>query len=57
MTTSTLGRRAVACHIASYTAVQLAAAIGITRAFDDHTTRITGGTVVTKTILATSNEA
>ncbi|MGW5930589.1 hypothetical protein ACWF2L_30825 [Streptomyces anulatus] len=33
MTTSTLGRRAVACHVASYTAVQLAATIGITRAF------------------------
>jgi hypothetical protein len=33
MTTSTLGRRAVACHVASYTAVQLAASIGVTRAF------------------------
>ncbi|MFB7484455.1 hypothetical protein ACFUEM_35720 [Streptomyces anulatus] len=33
MTTSELGRRAVACHVASYTAVQLAATIGITRAF------------------------
>ncbi|MER7042727.1 hypothetical protein [Streptomyces microflavus] len=33
MATSTLGRRAVACHVASYTAVQLAATIGITRAF------------------------
>ncbi|RLV64229.1 hypothetical protein STAN_7049 [Streptomyces sp. CBMAI 2042] len=33
MTTSTLGRRAVACHVASYTAVQLAATIGVTRAF------------------------
>ncbi|MBZ2410803.1 hypothetical protein HX747_30745 [Streptomyces sp. L06] len=32
MTTSTLGRRAVACHVASYTSVQLAATIGITRA-------------------------
>ncbi|MFF4935254.1 hypothetical protein ACFY2H_41450 [Streptomyces griseofuscus] len=33
MTTSTLGRRAVVCHVASYTAVQLAATVGITRAF------------------------
>jgi hypothetical protein len=33
MTASRLGRRAVTCHVASYTAVQLAAAIGITRAF------------------------
>lgn len=33
MTTSQLGRRAVACHVASYTAVQLAATVGITRAF------------------------
>jgi hypothetical protein len=33
MTTSTLGRRAVASHVASYTAVQLLAAIGVTRAF------------------------
>ncbi|MFI7236062.1 hypothetical protein [Streptomyces cyaneofuscatus] len=33
MTTSALGRRAVACHVALYTAVQLAATIGITRAF------------------------
>jgi hypothetical protein len=33
MTTSVLGRRAVACHVASYTAVQLGAAIAITRAF------------------------
>ncbi|WP_331728655.1 hypothetical protein [Streptomyces anulatus] len=33
MTTSELGRRAVACHVASYTAVQLAATIGVTRAF------------------------
>ncbi|MFE9700568.1 hypothetical protein [Streptomyces sp. NPDC006270] len=33
MTTSELGRRAVTCHVASYTAVQLAATIGITRAF------------------------
>ncbi|MGW9592991.1 hypothetical protein ACWHLZ_22075 [Streptomyces chartreusis] len=47
MTTSTLGRRAVACHVASYTAVQLAAAIGITRAFSPRITEATGGTVVT----------
>lgn len=48
MTTSTLGRRAVACHVASYTAVQLAAAIGITRAFaPPRITEATGGTVVT----------
>lgn len=33
MTISTLGRCAVACHVASYTAVQLGATIGITRAF------------------------
>ncbi|WP_331755998.1 hypothetical protein OH791_38390 (plasmid) [Streptomyces anulatus] len=33
MTTSTLGRRAVACHVASYSAVQLGATIAITRAF------------------------
>ncbi|MFI2214964.1 hypothetical protein [Streptomyces sp. NPDC020141] len=33
MTTSTLGRRAVACHVASYTAVQLGATIAITRMF------------------------
>ncbi|MFF3488726.1 hypothetical protein ACFYXC_36465 [Streptomyces sp. NPDC002701] len=33
MTTSTLGRRAVACHVASYTAVQLGATVAITRAF------------------------
>ncbi|WP_328765392.1 MULTISPECIES: hypothetical protein [unclassified Streptomyces] len=33
MTTSMLGRRAVACHVASYTAVQLGATIAITRAF------------------------
>ncbi|MBZ6211985.1 hypothetical protein KVH31_36420 [Streptomyces olivaceus] len=33
MTTSTLGRRAVVCHVASYTAVQLGATVGITRAF------------------------
>ncbi|MER6917097.1 hypothetical protein ABT354_36115 [Streptomyces sp. NPDC000594] len=33
MTISTLGRRAVACHVASYTAVQLGATIAITRAF------------------------
>ncbi|MFE7958693.1 hypothetical protein [Streptomyces sp. NPDC057413] len=33
MTTSALGRRAVACHVASYTAVQVAATIAITRAF------------------------
>ncbi|MFF1269298.1 hypothetical protein ACFVZE_26035 [Streptomyces anulatus] len=33
MTTSTLGRRAVTCHVASYTAVQLGATIAITRAF------------------------
>ncbi|MCD9899085.1 hypothetical protein LUR56_01010 [Streptomyces sp. MT29] len=33
MTISALGRRAVACHVASYSAVQLAATIGITRAF------------------------
>lgn len=33
MTTSALGRRAVVCHVASYTAVQLAATIGVTRAF------------------------
>ncbi|MEU0219933.1 hypothetical protein ABZ281_34825 [Streptomyces sp. NPDC006265] len=33
MTTSALGRRAVACHVASYTAVQLGATIAITRAF------------------------
>nr|WSU79021.1 hypothetical protein OG499_39345 [Streptomyces anulatus] len=33
MTTSTLGRRSVACHVASYTAVQLGATIAITRAF------------------------
>lgn len=33
MTTSTLGRRAVASHVASYTAVQLLAAAGVTRAF------------------------
>ncbi|MEW9513853.1 hypothetical protein [Streptomyces bacillaris] len=39
MTTSTLGRRAVACHVASYSAVQLAATIGITRAFGYRVTR------------------
>lgn len=33
MTTSTLGRRAVACHVASYTAVQLAATVALTRTF------------------------
>ncbi|MEU5161252.1 hypothetical protein AB0G74_16820 [Streptomyces sp. NPDC020875] len=33
MTISTLGRRAAVCHVASYTAVQLAATISITRAF------------------------
>ncbi|MFJ7063570.1 hypothetical protein ACIQVA_38995 [Streptomyces microflavus] len=33
MTTSHLGRRAVAFHMASYTAVHLAATIGITRVF------------------------
>ena len=33
MTESQLGRRAVACHVASYTAVQLAATIAVTRAF------------------------
>ncbi|MEV7683217.1 hypothetical protein AB0O64_32450 [Streptomyces sp. NPDC088341] len=33
MTASTLGRRAVACHVASYTAVQLGVAVGVTRAF------------------------
>ncbi|MFF0386861.1 hypothetical protein [Streptomyces sp. NPDC004286] len=33
MTTTTLGRRAAASHVASYTAVQLAATIGVTRAF------------------------
>ncbi|MEV7114230.1 hypothetical protein [Streptomyces anulatus] len=33
MTTTTLGRRAVACHVASYTAVQLGATIAVTRAF------------------------
>lgn len=33
MTTSSLGRRAVACHVASYTAVQLGVTIAITRAF------------------------
>ncbi|MCY0946512.1 hypothetical protein [Streptomyces antarcticus] len=33
MTTTTLGRRAVASHVASYTAVQLGATIAITRAF------------------------
>lgn len=33
MTTSTLGRRAVACHVASYTAVQLGATIAVTRGF------------------------
>lgn len=33
MTTSTLGRRAVACHVASYTAVQVGATIAVTRAF------------------------
>jgi hypothetical protein len=33
MTTSELGRRAVACHVASYTAVQLGATVAITRAF------------------------
>ncbi|MCM2424196.1 hypothetical protein [Streptomyces sp. RKAG293] len=32
-TASSLGRRAVACHVASYTAVQLGATIAITRAF------------------------
>ncbi|WP_062010316.1 hypothetical protein [Streptomyces hygroscopicus] len=33
MTTSAIGRRAVACHVASYTAVQLGATVAITRAF------------------------
>lgn len=33
MTTSALGRRAVACHVASYTAVQLGVTVAITRAF------------------------
>ncbi len=33
VTESALGRRAVAVHVASYTAVQLAATVGITRAF------------------------
>ena len=33
MTTSALGRRAVACHVASYTAVQLGATVAVTRAF------------------------
>ncbi|MEU2744616.1 hypothetical protein ABZ656_57870, partial [Streptomyces sp. NPDC007095] len=33
MTTSALGRRAVACHVASYTAVQVGATVAITRAF------------------------
>ncbi|GAA2264706.1 hypothetical protein GCM10010232_66070 [Streptomyces amakusaensis] len=33
MTTTTLGRRAVASHVASYTAVQLTATVAITRAF------------------------
>lgn len=33
MTTSELGRRAVACHVAFYTVVQLGATIAITRAF------------------------
>ncbi|GAA0897964.1 MULTISPECIES: hypothetical protein [Streptomyces violaceusniger group] len=33
MTSSALGRRAVACHVASYTAVQLGATVAITRAF------------------------
>ncbi|MGW1364549.1 hypothetical protein ACWCQP_44990 [Streptomyces chartreusis] len=48
MTTSTLGRRAVACHVASYTAVQLAATIGITRAFGYRVkpTALLAGTVI-----------
>lgn len=39
MTSSALGRRAVACHVASYTAVQLGASVALTRAFGYRVTR------------------
>jgi hypothetical protein len=54
MTESQLGRRAVACHVASYTAVQLAATIAVTRAFGY---RVTPGALLAGTVINAGTHA
>ncbi|MGW3983821.1 hypothetical protein [Streptomyces mirabilis] len=54
MTESQLGRRAVACHVASYTAVQLAATVTVTRAFGY---RVSPGALLAGTVINAGTHA